>query len=244
LFQQVLQLIRISIISTTLLYSSYLDWKFREVDDRVWMLSGSILLVLTILDLVFFNLTLEYVYVCLLSIGLSSGLAFLFYFLGFYGGADAKAILVVSLGLPVYKHQNQIHPFTGLSTLSNGLILSLTLPLCLACYNLYQLSRGNKIFEGFEHENVLRKFLALMFGVRLKRSKGRKFWFMMEEEKDSVRRFKFNLFSLDLNAIDRDDVWVTPGIPLLIFITAGFIYYIILGDITYYFFKFLVLISG
>ncbi|MEM1676921.1 MAG: hypothetical protein QW095_03685 [Nitrososphaerota archaeon] len=90
MFQQVLQLIRISIISTTLLYSSYLDWKFREVDDRVWMLSGSILLVLTILDLVFFNLTLEYVYVCLLSIGLSSGLAFLFYFLGFYGGADAS----------------------------------------------------------------------------------------------------------------------------------------------------------
>lgn len=239
MFQQVIQLIRIGAILTTLLYSSYLDWKFREVDDRVWAVSGSILLILTILDLALFNPIPEGISTYLISIGLSSGLAFLFYFLGFYGGADAKAIFVVSLGLPVYKHPNTIHPFTGLSTLSNGLILSLILPLCLACYNLYQISRGRKIFEGFEHENVLRKILALMFGVRLERTRGRKFWFMMEEEKNSIRRFKFNLFSLDLNVIDRDDVWVTPGIPLLIFITAGFIYYVTLGDITYYFFKLL-----
>ena len=162
-------------------------------------------------------------------------MAFGFYFLGFYGGADAKAILLVSIGLPLYQGRS-IHPFTGLSTLTNGLLFSLILPLAILIYNLTQLIRGRNIFEGFDCESHLRKFLALFFGVRLKNAKNKKFWFIMEE-KNHVRRFKFGLFSLELSEIDRDDVWATPGIPLLIFITAGFIHYIFLGDLSYTFFK-------
>jgi preflagellin peptidase FlaK len=235
MLQESLLITRISLVSATLLYTSYLDWKYREVDDKVWIISGVLATVLTVFDLAY-KWTMDKLLLSILSIGFSSGLAFGFYFLGLYGGADAKAILIVSLGLPLHQPDRSLHPFTGLATLTNGLIFSLILPLTILIYNLTQLIRKRDIFEGFHHESTIRKFFALMFGVRLKNTRNRKFWFLMEEA-DHTRRFKFGLFSPELSEIDRDDVWATPGIPLLIFITAGFLYYIFLGDISYTFFR-------
>lgn len=235
MLQESLLFIRISLISGTLLYTSYLDWKYREVDDKVWIISGVLAVALMVFDLAY-GWSMDKLFLSMLSVGFSSGLAFGFYFLGLYGGADAKSILIISLGLPLYQPERSLHPFTGLATLTNGLILSLILPLILLIYNLTQVIKKRDIFEGFHHESIVRKFLALIFGVRLKNARNRRFWFLMEEA-NHIRRFKFGLFSLELSEIDRDDVWVTPGIPLLIFITAGFLYYILLGDITYTFFK-------
>lgn len=235
MIREILLTLRVSLISTTLLYTSYLDWKYREVDDKVWIISGTLALALTVFDLVY-EWSIDRLLLSLVSIGFSSGLAFAFYFLGLYGGADAKAILVISTGLPIYYPTWSLHPFTGLASLVNGLISSLILPICILLYNLAQLIKGEKIFEGFEHESLMRKFFALLFGVRLKNARDRKYWFLMEEF-NNVRKFKFGLFSLELSEIDRDDVWATPGIPLLIFITVGFLYYIFVGDLSYAFFK-------
>jgi preflagellin peptidase FlaK len=235
MLQGYLLIARISLISATLLYTSYLDWKYREVDDKAWIISGVLATVLTVFDLAL-RWSIDRLFFSILSIGLSSGLAFGFYLLGLYGGADAKAILIISLGLPLHQPDRSLHPFTGLATLTNGLIFSLILPLTILIYNLAQLIKKRDIFEGFHHESTIRKFFALMFGVRLKNARNRKFWFLMEEV-DHTRRFKFGLFSLELSEIDRDDVWATPGIPLLIFITAGFLYYILLGDVSYTFFR-------
>ncbi|MCX8192716.1 MAG: prepilin peptidase [Nitrososphaeria archaeon] len=232
MIQDILFSTRISIITATLLYTSYLDWRYREIDDRIWIISGTLLTILTVLDLTM-DWSIDKLFLSLLSIGFSSGLAFAFYFFGLYGGADAKAISVISLGMPIYYSPRGLHPFTGLASLTNGLIFSLTLPLILLAYNIIQMIKGRKIFEGFEHESIIKRIFAVLFGVRLRNAKSRKFWFMMEEEVEGIRRFKFNLFSLELSEIDRDDVWVTPGIPLLIFITAGFLYYIFIGDISH-----------
>lgn len=235
MIQEALLFSRISLIAATLFYTSYLDWKYREVDDKVWIISGVLAMALTMLDMIIVW-SLDRFFLSLISIGFSSGLAFGFYFLGLYGGADAKAILVVSLALPLYQTSRSIHPFTGLATLTNGLLFSLILPLAILIYNITQLIRRKRIFDGFDHESRLRKFFALIFGVRLKNARNRKFWFIMEEA-NHTRRFKFGLFSLELSEIDRDDVWATPGIPLLIFITAGFMYNVFLGDLSYIFFK-------
>ncbi|MCL7396241.1 MAG: prepilin peptidase [Thaumarchaeota archaeon] len=235
MLQESLLITRISLVSATLLYTSYLDWKYREVDDKAWIISGVLATILTVFDLAH-RWSMDKLLLSILSIGFSSSLAFGFYFLGLYGGADAKAILIVSLGLPLHQTDRSLHPFTGLATLTNGLIFSLILPLTILIYNLTQLIKKRDIFEGFHHESTIRKLLALMFGVRLKNARNRRFWFLMEEA-DHTRRFKFGLFSLELSEIDRDDVWATPGIPLIIFITAGFLYYILLGDISYTFFR-------
>ncbi len=221
---------RIAILASGLLYASYEDWTVREVNDLVWILCGAAAGALTIVNLAY-GWDPGLATLLAISIGLSVGLAFAFYFLGLYGGADAKAIALVSVGLPLYYPPARLHPFTGLATLSNGLILSLGLLLVFFFWNLVALARGEKIFEGFEHEGRLRKLAAMFLGIRARDARRRKFWFPLEAERDGKRFFDFKLLSLELEELDRDDCWITPGIPLLIFITAGFLTYVFVGDI-------------
>jgi len=210
-------------------YASYEDWIKREVDDEVWIICGAVGGMLTAFDLITkWNLSLFIA--AAISIALSSGLAIAFYYFGLYGGADAKAVITISLALPIYYAPRSVHPFTGLASLSNGLLLSLGLLVALFLWNLQALARGRRIFEGFEHEKPVRKLIAMFLGVRMKNAKEKKFWFPLEEEKNGRRFFKFGLFELEVEEVKRDDCWLTPGIPLLIFITGGFIAYILIGD--------------
>lgn len=234
---------RIALLLAAMTYASYRDWRYREVDDWLWLASGSLGALLTAFDL---WLTWGYhkLLLTVFSIGLSSGLAFVFYFLGLYGGADAKAVAVISVSLPLYRGSLGFHPFTGLAALTNGLILSLTLPLTLFIYNVFQVLRGERLFQGFEHESNVRKVAAFFFGVRLKDARMRKFWFPMEEERNGVRRFRFSFLSLELEELRKDDLWATPGIPLLIFIALGFAVFLLIGDISYLAFKYLGIFSA
>lgn len=230
MLEEVLTPIRIGVVTAGLLYASYRDWASREVDDWIWIICGAAGVILTGLDLVSWW-GLDRLILALISIALSAGLAFAFYFFGFYGGADAKAIAVVSIALPIYSPPARIHPFTGLASLSNGLLFSLLILLIFLAWNLIALARGERIFEGFEHEKRIKKLAAMLFGVRSRNARRRKFWFPLETERDGKRYFNFNVFSLELDEIQRDDCWITPGLPLLISITAGFIFYVLVGDI-------------
>lgn len=227
-----LDLVRILVVSAGMAYASYRDWISREVEDKVWIISGVIGGALTALNLSLqpdFNLLILHA----LSITLASGLAFAFYYLGLYGGADAKAVAFISVSLPIYHSPRSLHPFTGLASLSNGLLLSLMLLFMMFFWNVLALIRGEKIFEGFEHESIFRKIAAMFFGVRVKNAREKRFWFLMEGEKDGKRTFDFNLFGLEFREAVKNDCWMTPGIPLLIFITAGFLTYIGFGDFIY-----------
>ena len=222
--------IRILIPALGLLYASYRDWVEREVDDWIWVFCGAAGGALTAIDLAS-NWSLSIFLITAFSIGLSTGLAFAFYFFGLYGGADAKAIAVISFSLPLYHPPVRLHPLTGLASLSNGLLLSLILLLGFLFRNLIALARGEKIFEGLEHEKAVRKIVAMFLGMRVRNARRRKFWFPLEAERDGKRFFDFKLFELEFEEITRDDCWVTPGIPLLIFITAGFLTFVIVGDL-------------
>ncbi|MCX8187015.1 MAG: prepilin peptidase [Nitrososphaeria archaeon] len=223
---------RIIVISAGMIYASYRDWVSREVEDKVWIICGALGGTLTAAD-VLMRWNLNLVILSAFSIILASGLAFAFYYFGLYGGADAKAIATISISLPVYYSPRSLHPFTGLASLSNGLLLSLTLLLAMFLWNISGLVRGERIFKDFEHEGILRKIAAMFLGVRLKKARVKRFWFLMEGERDGKRMFDFNLFGLELKEANRDDCWMTPGIPLLIFITAGFLVYIGFGDFLY-----------
>lgn len=228
-----LDIVRIIVISAGMVYASYRDWVSREVEDIVWIVCGIVGGALTIIDLLMWwsiNLFILYAF----SIILASGLAFAFYYFGLYGGADAKAIVVISISLPLYYSPHVIHPFTGLASLSNGLLLSLMLLLGMFLWNVLALLGGEKLFKDFEHEGVLRKIAAMFLGIRVKNARGKKFWFLMEGEREGKRVFDFNLFGLELKEATRDDCWMTPGIPLLIFIAAGFLIYVMVGDFLYF----------
>ena len=76
---KVLDAVRIALVSAAMLYSSYSDWVSREVDDRVWIISGIIGGALTALDLVLIR-NLRYLILALISIGFGCGLAYAFYY--------------------------------------------------------------------------------------------------------------------------------------------------------------------
>ncbi len=230
MLEEALTPVRVGIIIAGLIYASYRDWVTREVDDRIWIICGVAGAALTSVDLISLW-SLNRLILTLISIALSMGLAFAFYFFGLYGGADAKAIAIISLALPIYSPPAGIHPFTGLASLSNGLLFSLLILPAFFTWNMIALAKGQRIFEGFEHENSLKKFAAMLFGIRSRNAKQKKFWFPLESERDGKRYFNFNLFTLEFEEVSRDDCWITPGLPLLISITAGFIFYVLVGDV-------------
>lgn len=169
---------KLLVLGAALAVASYQDVKTREIDDRVWLVSGAAGAVLTAAEII---TTPGYP---LLAAGLSALLTAVIavgvFYLGLYGGADAKALLVAAVTLPLspwvgaaYAVWRQgslfVNPFFPLTLLGNALFLSLLLvPSCLA-WNLYSRLSGERLFDGVS-ASPLQKLAALLTAVRVKPS--------------------------------------------------------------------------
>ena len=235
-----------------LIYASWSDWKTREVDDKVWVLFIALTLPLTIIQILttkFFILNL--IYSLLLYFTIIFVLCFVLTYIGFFGGADAKSLLCLALAFPwqpktiqplLLKIPPPIFPF---SFLTNGLVIFLVVIILVLVKNfLWKIKTGKKLFEGLEHESNIKKFLAVFVGFKVKKQKlkGTVHYSPMEElrkEKDGriKRGFKISssltieklLENFDYEKLP-EEVWVTPRIPMVIFIFLGFLTAIFLGD--------------
>ncbi len=228
-----LTLYTVNIIITllTLLYASYLDLKKREIDDWVWVVAVLFGFPIMLYD----QLVIQgaaYSYLLIISIILTVTLAIGFYKGGFYGGADAKALITIALLLPLASHGVRIHPFLPISTLLNGLISSLSILAIMLPLNLYRiLIKKENIFEGID-ENIARKAIALLLGTRIKNPDKYKFWGPMEiRTKEGKRRFNFSPSIESFWSQLSSGEWATPSIPLVVFITVGFVIDLFFGDI-------------
>lgn len=224
-----MEFLRLILLLGTLLYGSYYDWKSREVSDYVWIIPSAVGILLQVYEIALLGHILE-VYLTAFSIALTSAAALAFYKLGFFGGADAKALIAVSLILPTYTSSYSIHPFASLTVLTNGVVLTVSLPLAYALRNLASIASGTRVFRGFESEPLWKKTLVCFLGYRLKQAKPANFMFSLEKEVDGRKVFLISLLKDDEFA-SGEDIWVTPGIPLLLFFTAGFILMVLQGDI-------------
>ena len=121
-----------------LAYASYSDLKTRTVDNKVW-----IIMICCGMVLLPFKIDLY----CLVSIAFMVSFAFLIYYLGVFlsnihllrsricGGADAKAIIALSILMPLWP--SEYFPiFFSLSVVLNGLLISLMVPLGIFIYNI------------------------------------------------------------------------------------------------------------
>ena len=88
-------MIESTILFVTLLcfgYSALMDYKYREVENRLWIIFGSI----GVASLLYVSSTLPFwsiVTACVFALSL--------WFWGAFGGADAKAIITLSLLMPL-----------------------------------------------------------------------------------------------------------------------------------------------
>ena len=236
-----------------LFYASWSDLKTREVSNWVWVFFAPIGAALSLILLYLFDFSYDMLYVFGISIGVVSALAVALFYAGAFGGADAKALICISLTLPFYPSDfirltstTLVFP---LSVFSNAIILAALSVLYALFRNAFWRQKTHKrLFENLERESKGRKILALLSGYKIPMDKLEKSSFLypledveVSEEGETIR--KLIVFPKDeereeiVNRIlaaakeeKTEYVWATPGLPMLVFITAGLITALVFGD--------------
>jgi preflagellin peptidase FlaK len=256
---QILEGSRVILLLCFLIYSSWNDYKTREVSNKVWIILGPISLVLTGFQfLVYSPQPIQNIILYVLSFGITSSLAIIIFYVGGFGGADAKALMCISLALPVYpnnllpKPPGFISPLFPITIFTNSVLLgALSIFYALFRNIIWIVNNKSGIFEGLEKESFGRKLLALFSGYKINISKLRNgHMFPLEDVEvndEGTKNRKLLVFPNDeerdkiitrlIKNIEKEKldsgIWVTPGLPLLIFITLGSIIALAYGDIVW-----------
>jgi preflagellin peptidase FlaK len=213
-----------------LLICSYEDIKTREISDKIWLIFSPIGIIITLIEYFLNYINFSYLILYVLSILITAIVSIIIYYSKFVGGADSKALITLSFLDPINYNKNTIHPFVPIIVLTNSCIISLIIPLFLFTYNLYRILNKEKIFKGFENEKLYRKIFALLIGYKTKNIKKR-FATSIEKNINGKKKFVFSLLENEIEFIEDKDIWVTPSLPLIVFLLFGYIVNILYGDI-------------
>jgi preflagellin peptidase FlaK len=138
---------------------------------------------------------------------------------------------------------------------SNGVLFAAATGVYMLLYNVVWHARnGKKFFEGtLAKESAGKKLLVMITGHRIALEKLKKTWHIypmediqQENEETPAKRSLFvvpkdegrdevvtRLSQAAEKGKINENVWATPGLPMLIFITAGFIAALLVGDIVW-----------
>jgi preflagellin peptidase FlaK len=225
----ILDVTRLIIGILILSYASYTDIKTRRASNILWIVlasvGGMLLLVQyltntfpenTIFHLIFIPIMIVLVYV-------------MFQLRLIFGGADAKAIMALAILLPIrpeimgFPIWESRLPYAW-APFFNALLIFLLIPIGLFVFNIVK-----KSF----------KFPHCFLGYKMSIQKAREnFVWPMEKIMDGKTKFVYMPKDFDieeeLNEFEKnniDEIWVTPKIPFMIPLLAGFICAFIFGDI-------------
>lgn len=218
-----LNVIRIIFAFSMLFLATILDIRKREINDILWIGFGGVAVLLFFLD---GDIWKTFV---LLAISLIiSPVALLLWRLGVFGGADALCLIVLSALAPMATLGTlQITPFT---TLTNAAMISITPIFVNVIRNIIAILRGEDIFKGLDVSR-LDKVIAICIGYR---SRNPKYSFSIERIVGSSKKLDFSFKHAEKTEFSTtSDTWVTPGIPYLVYITAGFTIQVFYGDIIF-----------
>ncbi|MCW7080371.1 MAG: prepilin peptidase [Candidatus Methanospirare jalkutatii] len=215
-----------------LLVAAFMDAREREISDAVWI---AMLLAALVFLAVDFNPLMLFT-----SLTVASVLALALYKLNF-GGADIKAIFAIALLFPRYP-KFACFPLAGippleifvLSVVTNALILGISAPLTLFVANALRGNFSPLMFLGIKvpaDSLRNRKFFRLMhappapLAPDAQRAKCKYVWGGLEPSEEYLRQIE--------DAAKRGivkEVWITPELPFVVFLTAGFFTASLLGD--------------
>jgi len=259
---EILEGARVSLCLSFLIYASWSDYKTREVSNMVWMLFAPLAFTLTFLE-IYIGYEFSQLPSYGICFGLTATFAVVLFYSGGFGGADAKALMCLALALPFYpedllKPLSEVSPilqaFFPITVFSNSVLLAAATAIYIFLRNVFRHKRtGKKLFEeGYQNESLGRRILVLITGYKVSVNKLNEKWHLYpleDTEENSEKGFKRKLVLIpndeDRNAIVerltraveagkiQDTVWATPGLPMLIFITAGLIIALFFGDIVW-----------
>ena len=235
--------------------ASLSDLKTREISNKFWLVYGPIGALVFSLRLYFAP---DSIPILLVSSGATIVVAFLLFQFGVMGGADSKAIMCLALALPVvpsflaplWQSPFIFYPFP-IAVLVNSFLLSIGSAVFLLGRNLIQrASVGEGLFRGFERESILRKAVVLFTAYKTSfNSLQSKVYLYPAEEVAVVDSRPVRQFHLIASAAEErdklvtglegykeqglfsDGVWVTPGLPHLVFLTASLLVTVVVGDL-------------
>ena len=245
-----MELLKVLVCMPFLLYSCYSDIKTRRVSNTVWPIMLAAGLPFIMYDL----LTRGFLYLIhmLLSFAFIFAFVYILFQLNAFGGADAKIMMVISIiipAFPVIDLFGTMMPLQGVplidlfafSVFGNSVLLTIIVPIGLFLYNLAHVpirempKKLGYMFVGYKSRvsDLKDKHIRLMDvykrtdnGVVLHFTRGG-----TELDNDVVHELEEYV---DKGFID-EKVWVTPGLPFMIPITAGFITAVVFGDLIFYF---------
>ena len=257
---------RIAVTAVILIYASWSDFKTREVSNRVWVIYAPIAIALSLSEFLLYEPSKLLLFGA--SVGFTIGLAFLLFYSGGFGGADSKALMCIAVALPFAP--TAFTPAFGISPtsqfifpitiFSNGVLFAAASGIYMIIRNLtWHKKMGKKMFTGpLAEESIGKKILVLITGYRVPIAKLQAKWhvFPMEDFKDGENDLERKLVVVPREE-GRDEivgrlsnaakagkidsyVWATPGLPLLIFITLGFIVALLFGDVVWLLVRFLI----
>lgn len=239
--------------------ASFSDLKTREVSNKLWIIYGPIALVLFILRIIVSTDMTKTLTDLSIPAGATIVVAFLLFQFGVMGGADSKALMCLGLCLPVSPTFlaplwsppfGSFYPFP-IAILVNSFLLSLSSIVFLLARNLSQRFRNGKgFFQGFEAESILRKFMVMFTSYKTTFNvlESKPYLFPAEQvdivDSQPVRHFHIvssaetdrdklvsGLQDYKERGLFSNGVWVTPGLPHLVFMTTSLVVTVFIGDL-------------
>jgi len=225
----ILNSIRLITGTILLAYASYTDIKTRRAANILWVIMGivgAILLVIQYLDGGFPNIW----YLVFIPIMIALMYAF-FQMRLLFGGADAKALMALAILVPIqpimWTFPLLRHDFSlpgSWIIFANATILFLFIPISLLLYNLIK-------------RNIKFPHCLLGYVITVEKAKQTFVW-PMEKIKDGKRKLVYMPKNFDVDEelaefekLGITEIWVTPKIPFMIPLLAGFLAAFFLGDI-------------
>jgi len=187
--EEMLSWARIIVTLVFLCYASWSDFKTREVSNNVWIIFAPIAFLLTAAQFLFFP-PIGDVFQSMIYYGLSFAITSVFsialFYVGAFGGADAKALMCIALAIPEPSSIKALSDFSSaafhitlplsgfvsfifpITVFSNGVIVA-ALSVFYALFRnlLWRQRTGQRLFEGYKNESFGRKTLTLLCGYKV-----------------------------------------------------------------------------
>lgn len=244
-----IELLKVLVCLPFLAYSCYSDIKTRRVSNKVWPIMLGAASPLILYEMITFGL--PYIFRTVISFVVIFFFVYILFMLHAFGGADAKVLMVISIILPVFPELslNAVQlplwgvPLLDLFTFSvfgNSVLLTIIVPFGLLLYNLMTVTP----------KELIKKPLYALIGYRQQIGNLQEGHFRLIERYEETLTGVVPRFTRTGTPIDRDmiqklqelhrkgsigeHVWITPGLPFMIPITAGFLAAVVLGDLIFY----------
>jgi hypothetical protein len=217
-------------------YASVWDVAKREIPDGAWLLGIPLCLVLDLYGVLIGEVDL---YPLAASLTASAVIGSALCRLGFYGGADAKALVLAAAAMPLYIGSGPAAlPF--LLVFASSTVFATVYPLGLLVLNLVDAARGRSLLRGIEEKSMLRR-LVLYFVARrvgLDRLRGLSYFpaetVIFEEGRPVRRPVLLVQAEADVTALVKElekhrdllenGVLASPTVPMVVFILSGMLF--------------------